>query len=291
MTLSRLTAAAATVAVSSALVLFAVDGVHAQPADPVVATVNGAKIVRSDVEAARAQLPEQYRSLPMEQVFQPILNQLIRSKLIAQKASAEKLQETEAYRSRLETIKERLLEEAYLQKLIEEKVTEQALRKRYDEAVAKFPASEEVRARHILVKTEAEAAAIIKDLAGGADFAKLAEEKSIGPSKTRGGDLDYFGRGQMVKPFEESAFALKKGEVSPKPVQSPFGWHVIKVEDKRQAKPPSFEELQPRLGEEMSQEIAGDLVQSLTEGAKIERFEPDGSAPRMKRIDPAPPAQ
>ena len=264
MTLSRLTAAAATVAVSSALVLFAVDGVHAQPADPVVATVNGAKIVRSDVEAARAQLPEQYRSLPMEQVFQPILNQLIRSKLIAQKASAEKLQETEAYRSRLETIKERLLEEAYLQKLI---------------------------ARHILVKTEAEAAAIIKDLAGGADFAKLAEEKSIGPSKTRGGDLDYFGRGQMVKPFEESAFALKKGEVSPKPVQSPFGWHVIKVEDKRQAKPPSFEELQPRLGEEMSQEIAGDLVQSLTEGAKIERFEPDGSAPRMKRIDPAPPAQ
>lgn len=277
--------------VPGAFSISGVSGAMAQTTDPVVATVNGAKIMRSDVESARGQLPEQYRNLPMEQIFQPILNQLIRAKLIADKARAAKLDETEEFKQRLATIRERLLEEAYLQKAIEENVTEDALRKRYAEMVGKFPSTDEVRARHILVKAEADAIAIIKEIEAGADFAKVAAEKSIGPSKTRGGDLDYFGRGQMVKPFEEAAFAMKKGEVTAKPVQTPFGWHVIKVEDRRQSKAPSFEESQVQLGQEMSQEVAGEIVKSLTEGAQIERFELDGSAPRMRRIQPAPPAQ
>jgi len=277
--------------VSAAVLSPVGSGAIAQTPDPVVATVNGSKIMRSDVENARSQLPEQYRNLPMEQIFQPVLNQLIRAKLIADKALEAKLDETDEFKQRLATIRERLLEEAYLQKAIADKVTEEALRERYAAMVKEFPASDEVRARHILVKEEAEAIAIIKELDAGADFAKVAAEKSIGPSKTRGGDLDYFGRGQMVKPFEDAAFALKKGEVTAKPVQSPFGWHVIKVEDRRQSKAPTFEESQVRLGQEMSQEVAGEVVKSLTEGAKIERFELDGSAPRMRRIQPAPPAQ
>ena len=142
-----------------------------------------------------------------------------------------------------------------------------------------------------MLKTEAEADAIIKELTGGADFAKLAAEKSIGPSKANGGDLNYFSKGQMVPPFEEAAFALAKGEFTRSAVKSPFGWHVIKLEDKRQSKPPSFEESRDRLSQELSQEFAEQLVRGLTEKAKIERFEADGSAPRMKRIQPAPPAR
>lgn len=258
-------------------------------ADPVVATVNGAKITRSDIDVARGQLPEQYRNLPMKQIYQPLLNQLIRTKILSGAARAEKLNESEDHKRRIALLEERLLEEALLQKMISEKITDDAIRARYDETVGSFPSSEEVRARHILVKTEAEADAIIKELAGGADFAKLAAEKSIGPSKSRGGDLDYFGRGQMVPPFEKAAFALAKGEFTKKAVKSPFGWHVIKVEDKRQSKPPSFEESREKIGQELSQKMAGDLVKGLMEKAKIERFEADGSAPRLRRIQPAPP--
>jgi peptidyl-prolyl cis-trans isomerase C len=277
----------ASAAIAVAATLAVAPAAFAQTPDPVVATVNGASILRSDIEAARSQLPEQYRSLPMEQVFQPILNQLIRTKLLSQKARDAKMQETEAHKRSVALIEDRLLEQAYLQQAIEKRLTDKALRDRYETAVKSFPTSEEVRARHILVKTEAEAVAIIKEISGGADFAKLAAEKSIGPSKTRGGDLDYFGRGQMVKSFEDAAFALEKGAVTEKPVQSQFGWHVIKVEDKRQSKPPSFEDAREQISQEMSQEVAGDVVKELTEGANIQRFDLDGAAPRLKRLPPA----
>lgn len=263
----------------------------ATAANTVVATVNGVKILRSDVEAARSQLPEQYRKLPMDQLYQPILNQLIRTKVLSAQARADKLHETEGYKRRVALIAERMLEEELLKKTIDEKVTDEALQARYDKTSGSFPTKEEIRARHILVKTEAEADAIIKELTGGADFAKLAAEKSIGPSKANGGDLNYFSKGQMVPPFEEAAFALAKGEFTRSAVKSPFGWHVIKLEDKRQSKPQSFEESRDRLSQELSQEFAEQLVRGLTEKAKIERFEADGSAPRMKRIQPAPPAR
>lgn len=281
-------------AVVGATILFgapvAAQNAETKPAaDPVVATVNGAKILRSDIDVARGQLPEQYRNLPLAQIYQPLLNQLIRTKILSGAARADKLNETETHKRRIALLEERLLEEALLQKMISDKITDETIRARYDETVGSFPSSEEVRARHILVKTEAEADAIITDLAGGADFAKLAAEKSIGPSKSRGGDLDYFGRGQMVPPFEKAAFALAKGEFTKKAVKSPFGWHVIKVEDKRQSKPPSFEESREKIGQELSQKLAGDLVKDLMGKAKIERFEADGSAQRLRRIQPAPP--
>jgi len=284
---------------SSCAALFAVSILSSVPAiaqtaapkpatDPVVATVNGTNILRSDIDVARKQLPEQYRNLPLDQIYQPLLNQLIRTKILSAEARSEKLHETDGFKRRAGLIEDRLLEEALLEKMISEKITDDALQAQYKKTVGNFPTTEEVRARHILVKTEAEADAIIKDLAGGADFAKIAAEKSIGPSKTRGGDLDYFGKGQMVPPFEKAAFALAKGEFTQKAVKSPFGWHVIKVEDKRQSKPPSFEESRSKLGQELSQEIAQQLVKDLTEKAKVQRFEADGSAPRMRRIQPAP---
>tara|TARA_A100001037_G_scaffold100588_1_gene91628 strand:+ start:162 stop:1013 length:852 start_codon:yes stop_codon:yes gene_type:complete len=254
--------------------------------DPVVAIVNGAKILKSDVEAARIQLPEQYRKLPMSQLLEPLVSQLVRTKILAGKARTDKLHETDDHKRRLSLFEDRMLEQALMRQEIKKQITEKALRERYKEAIARFPEKEEVRARHILVKTEDEAKAIIEQLEGGADFAKLASEKSTGPSKTRGGDLDYFARGQMVPAFENAAFALKKGEITIKPVFSQFGWHVIKVEDKRQSQPPTFDESRAQLNEQMSQEIATELVKKLTESANVQRFGLDGSAPRLKRVAP-----
>ncbi|PPR12195.1 MAG: putative peptidyl-prolyl cis-trans isomerase [Alphaproteobacteria bacterium MarineAlpha11_Bin1] len=254
--------------------------------DPVVATVDGANIFRSDVYAARTQLPEQYRELPMDQVFLPLVNQLVRSKLLVAKAREENLHESAAYQDRLRLIKDRLLEEALLAKVINARLTDKMLRAKYEDAFENLPSKEEIRARHILVKTESEAKLLVKKLDGGADFAKLAFDNSIGPSKSQGGDLKYFGRGQMVPPFEKAAFALRKGEYTKVPVQSPFGWHVIKIEDKRQSKPPTFEEIRGKLRQDLTQKIITELVDGLIKNAKIERFEVDGSAPRLRRIKP-----
>ena len=261
------------------------------PSNPVVAKVDGVTIMGSDVETARGQLPEKYRNLPMKQLYQPILNQLIRTKILSAQARTYRLHETDAYKRQVDLIAERILEESLLAKIIEEKVTEEALKLRYDKTSGSFPTKVEIRARHILVKTQAEADVIIKELNDGAEFAKLAAAKSTGPSKNQGGDLGYFSKGQMVPPFEAAAFSLSKGEFTKSAVKSAFGWHIIKLEDKRQSKPPSFEESRARISQELSQEIVGQLVKDLTGKASIERFEADGSAPRMKRIQPALPAR
>ena len=144
------------------------------PNNPVIATVDGAKIFRSDIDLARAQLPEQFRSLPMDQIFTPLVNQLIRSKLIATRARATKLDTSVLYKRRLALLKDRLLGEMLLDKMIGDRVDEEALRARYRETIAKLPSREEIRARHILVKTKDEALSIVKELIAGTDFAALA---------------------------------------------------------------------------------------------------------------------
>ncbi|MEC7489259.1 MAG: peptidylprolyl isomerase [Pseudomonadota bacterium] len=255
--------------------------------NPVVAVVNGETIRRTDLNTARARLPEQYRSLPMKKLFQPLLNQLVRTKILALAARAEKLDQTDTHRKRLVFAEERLLEETLLKREIAAKVTEEALRAGYKEAVANFSQKDEVRARHILVKTESQARTIINKLAGGADFGTLARDRSIGPSKVRGGDLDYFGRGQMVPQFEEAVFALKKGEYTKEPVFTQFGWHIIKLEERRRSKPPVPKELRAKIKRNLTQNVVLNLVNKLTEKAKITRFEIDGAAPRLRRIQPS----
>ena len=255
--------------------------------NPIVAVVNGETIRRSDLNWARARLPEQYRSLSMEKLFQPLLNQLVRTKILALAARTERLDQTDTHRKRLRFAEEQLLEETLLKREIAAKVTEKALRAGYKETIAKFSEKDEVRARHILVKTKSQARTIIKQLAAGADFGTLAREKSIGPSKVRGGDLDYFGRGQMVPQFEEAAFALKKGAYTKEPVFTQFGWHIIKLEDRRRSKPPGIEELRAKIKRDMIQNVVSNLVNKLTKKANIRRFEIDGAAPRLRRIQPS----
>ena len=268
---------------AAAAALFLTLQAQAQTKNPVVANVNDDKLYRSDIDDARAQLPERYRHLPLQEVYQPLLTRLIRAKLFAQQARAEGLHKSALYKRRLAVLADRLLGEMLLEREFAARIDEKTLRSRYEKTVERT--GEEIRARHILVRSQAEAAEIIERLTAGADFSKLAADKSIGPSKDKGGDLGYFGRGQMVPSFEAAAFALGKNETTKKPVQSPFGWHVIKLEDRRRPKPPSFEEARGKLFEDMSREVAEDLVRRLTESARIERYQPDGSAPSLR---PAP---
>ncbi|HAD88091.1 MAG TPA: peptidylprolyl isomerase [Rhodospirillaceae bacterium] len=245
--------------------------------DPVVATVNGTKIMRSDVTQAYGQLPDQYKQVPFEQIFPALLDSLIDTKLAAGAARKAKIDETPAFKAELQGFTERLLGSTLIQREVETKVTDAAVKARYDEVTKEMGGKAEIHARHILLKTEDEAKAVIKELAGGADFAETAKKKSTGPSGPNGGDLGYFGQGQMVPEFEKAAFALDKGGMTDAPVQTQFGWHVIKVEDKRTKQPPTFAEMEPQIRQSMMREAGAAFTQGLREDAKIQRFNLDGT--------------
>ena len=245
--------------------------------DPVVARINGAELRRSDIVEAQKGLPKQYKTMPLARIFEPLLRELINVRLIAAAARAEGLDKDKGVQLRLDTARDRILGEAFMEREMVKRITDKKLRKRYEEFVKKAPANEEVRARHILVKTEAEAVEVIKQLDGGADFAKLAREKSTGPSGARGGDLGFFGPGQMVGAFSAAAFALEVGKFTPRPVQTQFGWHVIKVEEKRKKPPPTFKQARDRIYQEIRGQIMKDIEQDLRKSAKIEEYKIDGS--------------
>ncbi|MCZ6482045.1 MAG: peptidylprolyl isomerase [Alphaproteobacteria bacterium] len=263
--------------------------------DPVVARLDGKPIYRSEIELQAEGLPKQYRRLPFENVFPVLLNQVIDRKLIAAEVSRQGLDNDPEVEKRMAAIRERVIHEVYLSRRVQIEVTETALRKRYERQVKESPAVKEARARHILVKTEEEAIAVIAELENGAEFAATATAKSIGPSAARGGDLGYFKREQMVPPFAEAAFALKPGEMTKKPVKTQFGWHIILTEDIREIKPPSFEQKRDQLHTDMSREVVRAEMFRLRKSTKIERFNPDGSpvvepkaTPAEKDVEPKP---
>lgn len=246
--------------------------------DPVVATVNGVEIMRSDVEAARENLPPDYQSVPIEQLFPVLLTSMIDSKLVAADARSRGLHENEVYKKRLATLADQLLERYAVQEVMDAAVTDDRLRALYKEREDQGD-TVELRARHILVETADAAADIIKELDGGADFAQLAQERSTGPSGPRGGDLGFFGRGQMVPAFEEAAYALEDGQYSREPVQTQFGFHVIKVDERRAIAPPTFADSLDDLRNQAAQRASAAYVDELREAATIERFNWDGSKP------------
>lgn len=242
--------------------------------DPVVAKVNGEEIRLSEVRSAQAQLPEQYREAPFEMVFQPLLDQMIDRKLAAAEARKQNMQTDPLVKRQLAAAEDSVLQSALWNQKIEAALTEEKVRARYASEVAGKPGQAEVHARHILVKTEAEAKEVRAALQKGGDFAKLAGEKSIDP--TPGGDLGFFPRGVMVPEFTEAAFKLNAGELS-EPVQTKFGWHVIRLEAKRDGAPPSYEESAEELRMNMAREIVGAERKRMREAAKVETFNPDGS--------------
>lgn len=241
--------------------------------DPVAATVDGYVIHLSDVESARSLLPQQLQGQPLEVVYPMLLNSLINSRLAAQKARAEGLDEDPAYKSRMARIGEQILERVLLSQHIERQVTDALVNERYAALVEQAKTQVEAHARHILVKTEDEAAAIVKELQGGADFEALAKERSTGPSGPTGGDLGWFGPGRMVPAFEKAAMTLKPGSFTEEPVQTQFGWHVIKVDEHRPLTPPTFEAARPGLVNALSAELGQALMDQLRSDAKVEQVD------------------
>jgi peptidyl-prolyl cis-trans isomerase C len=259
------------------------------PPETVVAIVNGENVTRADVIAAAKQLPAEYQS-QLNQIFPALIDRQIDLELISQAGAAQKLTEDPEVQKQIAELTENIVRQAVLDRLLREKMTDAAIRARYDQFVAALPKQQEVKARHILVDTEDEAKAVIVQLDGGADFSAIAKEKSKDPgSGTKGGDLGYFVAGQMVPEFSDAAFKLEKGQYTKTPVKSQFGWHIILLDDKRDKVPPSFEEARPTIEQILSNETVTGYVADLHKTATIQKFNPDGTpvAPPSGTGEPA----
>ena len=221
--------------------------VSAQDAsDKVILKFDGAEIRQSDFDLFQ-ELDPQFEQLQGAQKQLAILSALIDVKSLAKKATADKMDQDAVFQKRLEFLKDRSLHNAYFQKNVIANISDEEVKARFEKEIAAIEPEQELRARHILVKTAEEANAIIAELDGGADFVELAKTKSTGPSGPQGGDLGFFGKGQMVPPFEAAAFALEAGAYTKTPVQTQFGFHVIKLEEKRDRPLPKFEEVQDQM--------------------------------------------
>jgi peptidyl-prolyl cis-trans isomerase C len=253
-------------------------GQEASPGDdPVVATVDGAPVHRTELEAAVRGLPDQMRQMPMEMLYGMLLDRLIDFRLLAAEAERQNVDEDPAAEAALAQARAAVLREFLVQQTIEEGLTEEKLRALYEEKKAEEGfAQDQVHVRHILVQTEDEAKAAIEAIQGGADFAAVAKERSVDGSAQAGGDLGFISRDQVVPEFAEAAFALEAGETSTEPVQTQFGWHVIDVVERRNVEP-SYDETAPQLRQELAREIVTALVEDLRGDAEIERFNMDGS--------------
>ncbi|HKZ95512.1 MAG TPA: peptidylprolyl isomerase [Hyphomicrobiaceae bacterium] len=238
--------------------------------DTVMAKVNGKDITEADLALANAEIGRDLGNLPAATKRRVLVEFLIETHLFAGAAEAERLSAGPEFDKRLGYWRQRALRDAFFEKNVQGLISETLAKSIFEDKVKMLPPEEEVQARHILVDTEVKAKELAEKIAGGGDFAQLAKENSQDPgSKDEGGMLGYFGRGQMVPQFERAAFGLKIGELSA-PVKSQFGWHLIKLENRRQKPPPTFDEVKDRLIGSMVQSKAQDIAGQLREKAKIE---------------------
>ncbi|MGN6489349.1 MAG: peptidylprolyl isomerase [Devosia sp.] len=222
----------------------------APAASTVIATVGGKQITEGDLALAAEDIGQQLAQVPPDQQRAFLLSVLIDMKVMAQAARESGIDQSDEYKSRLAFLEDKALRRLFFAEKIATAVTPDTVKAAYDKFVADFKPVEEVHARHILVATEDEAKQVKADLDGGKPFEVEAMEKTTDPSgKQNGGDLGFFSKGQMVPEFETAAFSLEVGQVS-EPVQSQFGWHIIKLEEKRQSAPPPFEQMQQQLGQQ-----------------------------------------
>ncbi len=239
--------------------------------DTVVATVGEETITEADIAFAAEDLQQELSQMPPEERRAFLVTVLIDMKVMAKAAREQQMDQTETFRRRLQYLEERALRRAYFADKIAAGVTPEAVQAAYDAFVAGFQPQEEVHARHILVATRQDAEAIKAELAAGKPFELLAMEKSTDPSGAQnGGDLGFFSRGMMVKPFEDAAFALTEPGQLSEPIESQFGWHIIKLEEKRQSQPPSLEEVGPQLQQQVMFKAFEDSVGTLKQGLAID---------------------
>ena len=243
----------------------------------IVATVDGKPIFLSEIIGMAQRLPEQYRKMSLEAVYPSLLTRAIDSKLVTLEGRRAGFSKDPDVKKRLLDVEDQIISEIFLTKTIGSQVTEEALQKIYSETKSEMASGGQIKARHILLDSEENAAKIIKKLQAGGEFAKLASEYSTGPSAASGGDLGWFGEGQMVPEFSKAAFALNPGDIVTKPVKTQFGWHIILVEDRKVSAPPSFDEAKEQLASTMSQKLLKELIETLRTKAKIVRFQADGT--------------
>ncbi len=254
--------------------------------DPVVARIGAQDIHQSDVAAYYDQLTaSQPVKLPLQMVMPQVVELMINEQLVGAAAEQSGLANQPEVKAAMDYAADQVLQQKWLEAAIAEKLATMDLKAEYDRRVADLNNVQEVHARHILVEDEETARALLKEAQGGADFAALAKEHSTGPSAGAGGDLGYFGKDEMVEPFAEAAFAAKPGTVVAEPVQTQFGWHVIKVEDRRDKEPPSFDALTPQIEDELSQEIVEDVLDSLRTQAEVEVLIPSTADPENPAAD------
>lgn len=240
----------------------------------VIGTLNGEPITRQDLEMTFNDLQEQLGQVPAEGRDVAALTALVDIRSLAARAEEAGLDETEEFASRIAFLRQRALHNLYFRDEVLDKITDEAVRARYDTEVAATPPENEIRARHILLETEEAANEVIAELEGGADFETVAREKSTGPSGPSGGDLGYFTRGRMVPEFEEAAFALDVGAYTQEPVQTQFGWHVILVEDKRSVQPPAFAEVEDQIRSVLMRERYFELLNEMRSEADLQIEDP-----------------
>ena len=243
--------------------------------DPVVAIVNGKTLHRSDVVASAQSLPPQYRN-QIDAYFPALVDRLIDMTLMAEEGRKENLQDDPEVKQMVTNYEDQAMREVLLRRQLKDKLTDAALQAKYNEMVKGMKPQEELRASHILVPTEAEAKDIIAQLDKGADFAKLAKEKSKDPGATNGGDLGYFSDGEMVPEFWAAADKLNKGEYTKAPVKTQFGWHVILLTDKRTKPTPTYDQVKDQIKDDVTQQVIATYLGGLHKTAKIQKFAPDG---------------
>jgi peptidyl-prolyl cis-trans isomerase C len=281
-----LTAAAATCLVAALTIS---QPLHAQDANAVIAKVNGAEIRQSDLAVAEEELGPSLQQMDPASRRENLIAFLIDMKIVAKAAEAKKIADGADFKQKMAFARDRLLMDSLLAAEGKAAVTDDAMKKVYEDATKQVSGEKEVRARHILVPTEDEAKAIKAELEKGGDFAKLAKEKSKDPGAADGGDLGFFTKEQMVPEFSAVAFALEPGKISD-PVKSQFGWHVIKVEEKRDRKPPDFEQVKGQIQTFVVRKAQADYVTKLRTEAKVERLDKpaDAAAPAAPDAKAAP---
>jgi len=247
------------------------------PTDPIVAIVEGHMIYLSDVGRAVPALPENIRELPFTTLYPVVLDRLIDHQALVATARRQHLDDDPAVRREMDEATDRVLEGALLGRVAVPVASEEKIQALYTQKYAGKPATEETRARHILVPTEEEAKKLIEQLNKGADFSTLAKQNSKDPDGANGGDLGFFRRDQVWPEFADAAFALQPGQFSQTPIHNEFGWHVIKVEERRVVAPPTYSEIHEALRKQLLQAAVQSTLKQARDQLTIRKFNVDGS--------------
>ncbi len=252
------------------------EGIQVEPGNPIVAKVDGKEITRTDVYRFIQTMPQNVQQLPAVSVYPIAMEQVVNTRIVQTQADKADIEQTPEFKREIEVVKQQIARNLYLQKQVDAKIKDNMIKDEYKKYSKNIPAVEERNARHILLKTEDKAKAVLEKLNKGGKFEELAKELSVGPTAPKGGDLGYFAKTEMVTEFSDAVFGMKKGETLKKPVKTQFGWHVIKLVDVRERAKPTLEQMTPAIRAELSRKVLDNLIKEWRKDAKIEQFDING---------------